>query len=224
MEEKEQIKPLTVETGEAGPATAKRPSSLLQGPRNWRCVVLCGGCCSAVVAVIGLIMLVLALTVFKVKDPVLTLNNMYIDNLQVSLSTPNHPISINATLIADMSIKNPNKAALQFDSSATKFYYMGETVGVGYAPWTEVPVERTARMNVTVNVFVNQVAVLANATGSVVAHGYVNLTSSTDVRARVSVIGVFNRGIGVVMNCSMSLDVPLSSQQVKYRVCQAYVE
>ncbi|ONK66960.1 uncharacterized protein A4U43_C06F14020 [Asparagus officinalis] len=65
---------------------------------------------------------------------------------------------------------------------------------------------------------------MANATGTVMAYGYLNLTSSTDVKGRVSVIGVFKGDIGVVMNCSMSLDWPLASKRVKYRVCEAYVE
>ena len=232
MEKVEQVKPLTsappcsqqTTTNNEEAVTADWTSYLLLDNSNWRCIVCCCGCCSAVVTILGLILLVLTFTVFKVKNPTLALNNIYINNLNIFLSTPNSPISLNATLIADISIKNPNKASLQFDSSTTKFYYMGETVGVAYAPWTKVSAMQTVQMNLTVDVLVDQVAVMTNATGTAFLHGYVNLTSYTDARGKVSVMRIFKREIDVVMNCSMSVDVPLSSQRVKYKVCQAYVE
>ena len=58
-------------------------------------------------------------------------------------------MSVNATLNADISIKNPNIASFSYDRSETEFYYREETVGVAYAPDGEVIADWTTRMNVT---------------------------------------------------------------------------
>ncbi|KAG0486711.1 hypothetical protein HPP92_008806 [Vanilla planifolia] len=79
----------------------------------------CCGCCGATVLLLGVTILVLALTVFKVKDPEV-MNNLHLDRLFVpGIGTPENPISVDATLTADISIKNPNVASFRFRNSTT---------------------------------------------------------------------------------------------------------
>lgn len=57
-------------------ATGWRSMQYLRKRR--RCVLCCCGCCVTTVVVIGVIILALALTVFKVKEPRLTMNNVWL--------------------------------------------------------------------------------------------------------------------------------------------------
>nr|XP_010924768.1 uncharacterized protein LOC105047520 [Elaeis guineensis] len=229
MEEKDQVRPLSapspavipINSDEEGGATGRRPARYL---RKRRCVLWCCGCCGLTVVVLGIVILILSLTVFKVKDPTLTMNSITLSGINTGLSTGSDPVSLNATLTADISIKNPNVASFKFDNSTTEFYYHAATVGVAYAPDGKVSAHRTVRMNVTVDVLIDQVVMRTNRTLSLITGTELNLTSHTDLNGRVNVLGIYKRDIYVMMKCSMSLEVSAFSQQITNTACQANVD
>uniref|UniRef100_J3L3U4 Late embryogenesis abundant protein LEA-2 subgroup domain-containing protein n=2 Tax=Oryza brachyantha TaxID=4533 RepID=J3L3U4_ORYBR len=134
-----------------------------------------------------------------------------------------HPLSVNATLNADISIKNPNVASFRFGRSETDFYYAGETVGVAYAPDGEVGADRTVRMNVTLDVLADRVSRNVNATDLILGQDY-NLTSYTEISGRVDVLGIYKRDLDIKMNCSITLEVgAFSTAQSKSTDCVASV-
>ncbi|OEL27676.1 hypothetical protein BAE44_0011306 [Dichanthelium oligosanthes] len=186
-------------------ATTRRWRSM-QYLRKRRCALWCCGCCATTVVILGITILVLALTVFRVKDPVLTMNRVTLEGVDTDLGTARHPVSVNATLNADISIENPNVASFAFDRSETDFYYAGETVGVAYAPQGEVGADRTVRMNVTLDVLADRISPNVNTTDLIFGQDY-NLTSYTEVTGRVSVLGIYKRNLDIKMNCSITLEV-----------------
>lgn len=227
--EKDQAKPLAYPSTPATPFNGsisdEEQSSRWKSSqylRKRRCLLFCCGCCSSAVILLGVTILVLALTVFKIKDPNLIMNAIHVHGLDFGLGT-DHPISVNATLTADVSIKNPNVASFGFDSSVTEFYYEGKMVGVAHAPGGHVPSGRTVRMNVTVDVLADEVVGLPNVTSTVLFGGSVNLTSHTDVKGRVDVLGIYRRNLDVTLNCTMTLDLSLIEQEVKNKACTATV-
>lgn len=159
--------------------------------------------------VLGVTVLVLFLTVFKIKNPEMTLNGIHIDQLFVpGLGTIGDPtISVNATLTADISIKNPNIASFRFWNSTTDFFYDDVTVGYGYAPDGSVKALHSVRMNVTVDVLADRVLVDTNATGSAVFNGGMNMSSYTDISGRVNVLDFYKQNFDVQLNCTFTLDV-----------------
>ncbi|CAO1945049.1 unnamed protein product [Urochloa humidicola] len=203
--------------------TTKRWRSM-QYLRKRRCALWCGGCCTSTVVLLGIAALVLALTVFKVKDPVLTMNSVTLEGVDGNLGgTARHPVSVNATLTADVSIKNPNAASFRFARSETDFYYAGETVGVAYAPQGEVGAGRTVRMNVTLDVLADRISPNINATDLIFGQDY-DLTSYTEITGRVSVLGIYKRDLDIKMNCSITLEVgAFTTVQSKSTNCVANV-
>lgn len=228
MAEKDQVRPLAVaspavnpiNSEEEGGATGRRSVHYL---RRRRCAIWCCGCCGLTVVVLGIVILILSLTVFKVKDPTLTMNSITLSDVNLGFLTANKPASFNATLTADISLKNPNVASFKFDNSTTEFYYRGETVGVAYAPSGEVSAHRTVRMNVTVDVLGDQVASQTNVTDLIMG-SELDLTSSTEVDGRVNVLGIYKRDISVMMNCNITLEVSAFSQGIKSTSCLANVK
>ncbi|XP_008810942.3 uncharacterized protein LOC103722246 [Phoenix dactylifera] len=179
--------------------------------------------CGLTVAVLGIVVLTLSLTVFKVEEPTLTMNSISLTSFDVDIFTADRPMSLNATLTADISIKNPNAAVFRFSNSTTVFYYHGETVGVAYAPSGRVSAHRTARMNVTVDVLVDRAVTQINETLSLLRGRELILTSFTELNGSVDVIGINKRDIYVMTNCSMKLEVSPFSQKIINTVCLASV-
>ena len=192
--------------------------------RKRRCALWCCGCCGATVVLLGIAALVLALTVFKVRDPVLTMNGVTLEGVDGDLGTAGRPaVSVNATLSADISVKNPNVASFRFGRSETDFHYAGETVGVAYAPPGEVGAGRTVRMNITLDVLADRISPNVNATDLIFGQDY-NLTSYTEIAGRVSVLGIYKRDLDIKMNCSITLEVgAFTTVQSKSTTCVANV-
>ncbi|XP_062186036.1 uncharacterized protein LOC133889579 [Phragmites australis] len=212
----------TNDAGDEEAATTGRWRSM-QRLRKRRCLLCCCGCCATSVVILGIVILVLALTVFKVKDPILTMNRVTLEGVDGGLGTQQHPVSVNATLNADISIKNPNVASFRFERSETDFYYAGETVGVAYAPDGEVGADRTVRMNVTLDVLADRISPNVTATDLIFGQNY-NLTSYTEITGRVNVLGIYKRDLDIKMNCSIMLEVgAFTTVQSKTTDCVANV-
>ncbi|CAD5174116.1 late embryogenesis abundant protein At1g64065 [Musa acuminata AAA Group] len=226
--EEEQVKPIMLHSPSIVPVgddeeAASRWRSI-QYLHKRRCALCCCGCCGATVVILGITILILSLTVFKVKDPTLTMNSLTLDTFRVGPGTLDNLVLFNATLVADISIKNPNVASFRFDNSTTDFYYAGETVGVAYAPQGKVSAHRTARMNVTVDVLTDRVVKQMNITTEAWTAGTeLNLTSFTDIKGRVNVLGVYKRDIEVMLNCSMTLELSTTFHGFKNTDCSANV-
>ncbi|KAM0868953.1 hypothetical protein ACQ4PT_041002 [Festuca glaucescens] len=205
-----------VEVQEAPTAKRWRSAQYLRKRRRALC---CCGCCVTSVAVVGIVVLVLALTVFQVKDPVFTMNRVTLEDVD-----GDYLGALNATLSADVSIKNPNVASFSYGRSETDFYYSGETVGVAYAPDGEVGAGRTVRMNVTLDALADRIAPNVNLADLIFGQEY-NLTSCTEISGRVSVLGIYKRDLHIKVNCSITLEVSaFSSVQSKTTDCVADVK
>ncbi|KAK4262828.1 hypothetical protein QN277_028333 [Acacia crassicarpa] len=117
MSEEEQVKPLTP------PSFTNSSSSYEHRPlfindHHKSCGrrlnnVQCCGCVTAILLVIVVTFLIFGFTVYNVKEPQLILNGVTLINSTQSSD------SKNLTLIADISVKNPNVFTFRFGSSTT---------------------------------------------------------------------------------------------------------
>ncbi|KAL6851757.1 hypothetical protein ACP4OV_020321 [Aristida adscensionis] len=189
---------------EAQAATGWRSMQYL---RKRRCVLCCGGCCVTTVVVVGLLVLVLALTVFKVKEPRLGINAVWLTAVSAGPGSGiASPVAANATLVADLSIKNPNVASFRFSQSETDVYHRGQTVSVAYAPAGRVGADRTARMNVTLDLLGDRLARATNGTGLLFGQDF-DLDTYTEINGTVKVLGIYKRDVEIRMNCSMVIHI-----------------
>ncbi|KAG0454648.1 hypothetical protein HPP92_023632 [Vanilla planifolia] len=197
-------------TDEEAATFAVDPGALFSRPRRY---VRCCGLCLTVVLLVGVVAIVLAFTVFRVQDPTLTMNNIFLADVLVSGSSPP---SVNASVVADISVRNPNVAALHFGDSVTEFYVEGKVVGTGLAAGSRVGSKDTTRMNVTADV-------VASAG---VGAGMLGMTSRTEVMGHVSVLGIFKRNVGVTMGCNMTFNSsrPTAAEAAVSRSCVADVK
>ncbi|XP_074566398.1 uncharacterized protein LOC141823018 [Curcuma longa] len=199
--------------------------------RRRRCAFWCFGCFGAAVIVLGITALVLALTLFKVKDPEFTINSLSLAGSHFAVANgavDDDVLSVflfNFTFEADVSLKNPNVASFRFGSTATTFFYEETAVGVAYAPAGEVGADRTVRMTVRVDVMTNPVARRMNVTAEKLVTGVeVELKSLTEVQGRMKVWGMYKRDLDVKVSCDITLQVSMAYQGIKNTRCSAAVE
>ncbi|KAJ0971493.1 hypothetical protein J5N97_019452 [Dioscorea zingiberensis] len=189
----------TTTNDEEDPSTKPRRRLLRR-----RCV-LCCATCTTVLVLIAIIIVILAFTVFKVKEPKMTMNSMTIQGLS-AITRSSSASGFNVTVVADISVKNPNAASFKFGSSTTSVYYKDGLVGLAYGPPGNARAHRTFRVNVTVDVMGDQLVGDVDLMAEVMG-GVVGMKSSTMVGGRVKILGIFKHHVDVMMNCSMSIAV-----------------
>ncbi|XP_040377308.1 uncharacterized protein LOC121053641 [Oryza brachyantha] len=191
--------------------------------RRLRVALLACGIASAAVAAV---LLAVTLTVFRVREPVMTMNAISVKGFggaAAAAPTPggggSPPLLL--TVVADVSVKNPNAASLRYRGSETAVYYRAARVGGAEGPPGTARARRTVRLNVTVDVAVGALLGDPGFLGDVAA-GAVAVTTATTVRGRVAVLGgVVRRRVVLEMNCTATIavaDMSIRNQSCLHRV------
>ncbi|MQM16555.1 hypothetical protein Taro_049515 [Colocasia esculenta] len=214
--EKDQVTPLaaaaasfrTSSSDEEDPASKWSPALPAFHRRRWvrRCCV----CCVAAVALALAALLAVGFTVYKVREPVMTMNAISLERMNIA------PPNVSLRVVADVSVKNRNLPTFYFDTSLTSLYYHDALVGSAYGPRGRTAGRRTYRMNVTLDVVSDQL--LSNAELiQEVQSGTLGMNSSTEVGGHVMVFGLFRHHVDVVMNCTVT--VAVANQTILDQFC-----
>lgn len=178
--------------------------------------VICCGCCAATTVIIGLIFVILALTVFKVKSPTLTINSVKVSGLDVGIGPGKANSGLNMSFISDASIKNPNAAGFKFTNSSTQLYYGGVLIGAVLSPPGNVGAKKTIHMNITIDVMADTVSRVSRFPGDVIT-GQMPMTTYTDVSGKVKVLTI-KKHVEVKLNCTLT--IVLSTQTITVNSCK----
>ncbi|CAO2045361.1 unnamed protein product [Urochloa humidicola] len=193
-------------------AAIKPPS-----PRLRRVLISCA--IASILAVSAL--LAVTLTVFRVREPVMTMNSISLTDPSSSSSASSSPSTPAPAVVADVSVTNPNAASLAYGATETSVWYRGRRVGEARGPPGTALARRTVRANVTVGVALG--ALLGDpAFAADVAAGAVVVATATTVRGRVAVMGgLVRRQVTLEMNCTATIavaDLSISDQSCRQRV------
>uniref|UniRef100_A0A0E0NCR1 Late embryogenesis abundant protein LEA-2 subgroup domain-containing protein n=1 Tax=Oryza rufipogon TaxID=4529 RepID=A0A0E0NCR1_ORYRU len=193
---------------------AKSPS-----PRLRVALLACGIASAAVAAAV---LLAVTLTVFRVREPVMTMNAISVKGFGGAAPGGGGGSSpLWMTVVADVSVRNPNAASLRYAGSKTAVYYRAARVGGASGPPGTARARRTVRLNVTVGVAVGALLGDPGFLGDVAA-GAVAVTTATTVRGRVAVLGgVVRRRVVLEMNCTATVavaDMSIRNQSCLQRV------
>lgn len=223
MVEKEQESPLAPQSHRitiTNDTAAPQSMDDVEENRLRRRCIQCCGCTSAVIVIGGLILLVLFLTVFKVKDPKITLNYVTIRGLQGV--NPSNPLpNTNLTLIADVSVKNPNIASFNFKNATTEIYYENVLIGEAQIPEGNAKAKKTFEMKVDIDFMLEKISGVPRLAGDL-RTGSLLLITKTSIRGRVEIIDIVKKTIGVKMDCSST--VVIADQTVQDQKCTKYVK
>lgn len=210
--EREQVRPLA-------PAWERPSSDDLETVSNTqnkefrrkRCL-RCGACLAALLLILATLILVLIFTVFRVKEPIIRLNGMAVDKLELANGMPK-PGS-NLTLTADVSVKNPNFASFRYSNTSSSLSYRGTVVGEARAPPGKTKARRTSRMNITVDIVTDRILSQPSLIVDI-STGLLTMDSYTRVGGRMKFLKLISRYVVVKMNCTITVNITTRSIQTQ---------
>ena len=177
--------------------------------------IKCCGCVTALILILAVTLLVLGFTVFWIKDPVIKMNSIKLGGGSAVRS------GTNLTLVADVSVKNPNVASFKFSNATTSITYNDTVIGQAWTPPGKVKARRTLRMNVTVEIIPDKILALSRLWGDVVSSRSINISSCTRIRGRVKILKIIKKHVVVKMNCSMTVNV--TSREILAQSCKRHL-
>ncbi|XP_057422310.1 uncharacterized protein LOC130716128 [Lotus japonicus] len=160
-----------------------------------KCVLFCG-CITALLVIFFVILIVLAFTVYNVKDLKVKINRVTLVN-----GTLTNGATENLTVLNDVSVKNTNYFTYKYSNSTTTFFYDGVAIGEGVTPAGKAKARRTMRLNVTSVVVTKKLVGIPNWAIDI-RDDVFNISSYTRIDGKVKVLGMFNRKVVVEMNCT----------------------
>ncbi|KAJ6933682.1 hypothetical protein NC651_008930 [Populus alba x Populus x berolinensis] len=217
MAETEQVKPLAPAAFQIrSDAEETMPVQLKTRRRN--CINCCG-CITAMLLIVAVTVLVLALTVFHIKDPVIKMNRVLVQRLELAHGTLRK--DVNVTLLAEVAVKNPNAASFKFKKGTTTIYYGGAVVGEANTPPGTAKARRTLHMNVTVDLIPAKLLAVPRFSSDIRSAGALNLTSSTIISGKVRILRTFKKYIVVGVNCTVTYN--LASREIHGGDCKPHL-
>ncbi|GAV85089.1 LEA_2 domain-containing protein [Cephalotus follicularis] len=215
----EQVKPLAPASLRISSDYNDEAMSVQPNKLHKRNCIMCCGCVTALLLIIAVTMLVLIFTVFRIKDPIITMNQVTIQ--QMVNTSINRDLTQNVTLVADVSVKNPNVVSFKFGNTTTTASYGGTVVGEGRGPAGRAKAKRSIRMNITLDIMPQRLLAIPRF-WSDVSSGALNMSSYTSISGKVKVLKIFNKHVVVRMNCTFTYNV--STQAILQDQCVTHVK
>uniref|UniRef100_A0A0E0MBT5 Late embryogenesis abundant protein LEA-2 subgroup domain-containing protein n=1 Tax=Oryza punctata TaxID=4537 RepID=A0A0E0MBT5_ORYPU len=167
-------------------------------------------CCCLLVTLVVLLLvlaitlLVLFLTVLRVRDPTTHLVSTRLIGLSPRLSS----LQLNATLLITVAVHNPNPASFTYATGGhTDLTYRGAHVGDADIDPGRIPSRGDGNVTMALTLQADRFAGdLTQLVGDVMA-GSVALDASTRIPGRVAILGVFKRHAVAYSDCHLVLGV-----------------
>ncbi|KAK8588028.1 hypothetical protein V6N13_086983 [Hibiscus sabdariffa] len=219
---REQVRPLAPAADAPSSDDGEAASQLKQVKRKK--FIKCCGCIAALIIILAVVIVILIFTVFRVKDPIIKMKGVSITNLELINGTSTVPIprpGSNISLIADVSVKNPNIASFKYRNTTTTLYYHGTVVGDARGPGGSAKARRTMQMNITVNIMTDQLLDNPNLIADVGLRT-LTLSSYSRIGGRVNMLSIIKRHVTVKMNCTFTVNI--TSQAIQEQKCKRKVD
>ncbi|PKA50538.1 hypothetical protein AXF42_Ash013753 [Apostasia shenzhenica] len=152
--------------------------------------------------------LVLALTLFRARDPRIQLVSATITGVAPRLTLPALRLSLNVTLDLDILVYNPNRASFSHGNGTTLLLYRGEHVGDADVLPGRIPARGMAHVAVALTVDGGR---LAAEGGSLVADalaGEIGFDSQTRIPGRVKFLGFIRHHAVAESYCHFGIGFP----------------
>ncbi|KAK9279205.1 hypothetical protein L1049_012883 [Liquidambar formosana] len=214
MAEKEQVDRLS-----SYEADDKEALLHLKKIRREKCIKCCS-CVAALMLVQAIVIIILAFTVFRVKDPIIKVNSVTVTRIDLINGTIPRP-GTNMSVIADVSVKNPNVASFKHGNTTSSLYYRGTLVGEARGPPGQSKARRTTRMNITVDIITDRLTSNPNLKSDV-GSGLLTMSSFSRVGGRVKIMKIIKRNVIVTMNCTTTVNI--STQAILKQQCKRHVK
>ncbi|MBA0858947.1 hypothetical protein Goshw_001974 [Gossypium schwendimanii] len=218
MVERDQVRPLAPAAD--APTSDDGEAALQLKKVRRKKLIRCCACIAALFIILAVVIIVLIFTVFRVKDPIIKLNAVSLTNLDLIINGSIPTTGANISLIADISVKNPNIASFKYRNTTTTLYYYGTEVGDARGPGGTAKARRTIRMNITVDVMTDRVLASPNLTADLTS-GTLTMITYSRIGGRVNMLNIIKKHVTVMMNCTVTVNITslaIQEQKCKHKV------
>ncbi|KAG6437734.1 hypothetical protein SASPL_102660 [Salvia splendens] len=174
-------------------------------------LIKCSVFASAAVLVLATVAVILASTVFRLRGPILRIGNVTVGSSRL--------IS-NVTLIADVWVKNPNFASIDYGNVTTTLFYRGVAVGESRAPPGTARARRSEMISATVVIMADQIMSQPDLDADI-GSGLVNVSSDTRVGGKID-WAIFEKHVTMRMSCNVSINV--TSREIQHHKCKRKIK
>ncbi|CAN6373883.1 unnamed protein product [Urochloa humidicola] len=212
------VLPTHTPSAPAWPSTSSKPPPP-ENSRRRRCACVCLLVTLAVLAALAITLLVLCLTVFKVRDPTTRLVSTRLAGVAPRLTFPAISLQLNVTLLLTVSVHNPNPASFTYDSGGhTDLTYRGAHVGDAEIDPGRIPSRGDGEVTLALTVQADRFAADLAQLVADVENGSVAMEASTRIPGRVSILGgLIKRHAVAYSDCSFVFGV--AEMKVRSQQC-----
>ncbi|XP_022860835.1 uncharacterized protein LOC111381295 [Olea europaea var. sylvestris] len=168
----------------------------------------------SVILALALIFLILGLTVFKAKRPVITVNSVALSDLDFSFDVARLRVLLNVSVDTSIAVKNPNRVGFKYKNSTALLKYRGDVVGEVPVPAGKIGARDSMIMNLTLTLMADRVLSNSNLYSDI-RSGTLPLQTYTRIAGKVRIL--FN--IRVVSYTSCDLEISISSRNITKQQC-----
>lgn len=217
MGEKQGFQKMTL-SPTTGHTVAVKPQLPVYKRRGCR---ICCGVSLVIVLALGIIAIALSQTIFKFRDPTVSINSLKLENIHVQVDILSFSVELNVTVAADVRVDNPNHYSFRYNNSTMLLTYHGQSVGDIALGAGEIRAQKTVDLPTTITVeaikIVENQNVLSDVTKDVATFGLY-----AAIPGRIDVANIYKKHVETTMNCT--LDVFISNQTLKDSVCSRKVK
>ncbi|XP_052210497.1 late embryogenesis abundant protein At1g64065 [Diospyros lotus] len=195
---------------ESGMANPKNASRRRRPRSSSKCFVYI----LAALVFLSLAALVFALIFLRVQPPKLEITSAAVKNLKYATSPA---ASLNATITAEVSVRNRNFGPFRFESSSLVVLYKNVSLGGAKLEGGVAGARGTEKVGAAMEVRSSWVLAENGVFGDELGSGLVELRSHGRVEGRVRVMKMNSGKRSVEMNCTMTLNLKI--QAIQYLNC-----
>ncbi|KAF8394782.1 hypothetical protein HHK36_018718 [Tetracentron sinense] len=153
------------------------------------------------------IVLILAFTVFKPKDPQTQIISATVDGIAPRVSLPALRVELNVTLDLQILVHNPNRASFKHGPGKSLVFYRGNQVGeIDLSPG-QIPDRGSETLRCRLTLEADQFASDMTHLISDVLAGELVIDTRTRIPGRVTFLGIFKKHAVALSECQVAIGI-----------------
>lgn len=165
--------------------------------------ILCLIACGVVIAIV-LLIVILALTVFKPRKLATKVDSIHLGRMDMDMNIFALKVDLNVSLDLDVSMKNTNNFGFKYSNTTAQLNYRGKLIGEAPIPSEEISPQETKGLNLTLNIMADRVMSNTVVFKDLVS-GALPLNFFLSIEGKVNFLGFIKVHVSSTASCDLNL-------------------
>lgn len=174
-----------------------------------RCVIFVS-CCFSLLTVTAIVIVILGFTVFKKKDPTITVNSVSITGVSPKIDFLTFSFDFNLTLSVDSTVHNPNRVTFKHYPGTVDIFYKDTEIGYVNIDEGTVPgrglEEVKSNLTLTLDSFAHvnlTMALISDLMGD-----EISFNTTARIPGKVMILGFIKKDVVATADCHIVIAIP----------------